>query len=138
VNWVVIIVILIILGLYIKFWFVALPLTVVAGGAYWLWYRNDQKRIAALPPEEQAALRQKNRQAQGERAQAAATSSTRLKGGPVPIVGGVPTCAKCGGTQFTARRKTSTKVMWGVYSLAGTPHNVECEVCGQRYRRPNV
>lgn len=57
---------------------------------------------------------------------------------PVPIKNGVPTCSKCGGTQFTARRKTSTKVMFGLASLAGKPHHVECEVCGQRYARPNV
>jgi hypothetical protein len=56
----------------------------------------------------------------------------------VPIKNGVPTCSVCGGTQFTARRKTSTKVLWGFYSLAGTPHWVECEVCGQRYARPKA
>ena len=43
-----------------------------------------------------------------------------------------------GGTQFTARRKTSTKVEFGFPSLAGKPQWVECEVCGQRYRRPNA
>jgi hypothetical protein len=56
----------------------------------------------------------------------------------VPIKNGVPTCARCGGTQFTARRKTSTKVMFGVASLAGKPKFVECEVCGARYRRVNA
>jgi hypothetical protein len=58
--------------------------------------------------------------------------------GRVPIKNGVPTCSLCGGTQFSARRKTSTKVMFGFASLAGTPHNVECEVCGARYSRPSV
>ena len=59
-------------------------------------------------------------------------------GGRVLIRNGVPTCSKCGGTQFTARRKTSTKVMLGFVSLAGSPHHVECEVCGERYLRPNT
>jgi hypothetical protein len=55
----------------------------------------------------------------------------------VPIVNGVPTCPRCGGTQFTARR-TSTKVMFGVSSLIGKPKHVECEVCGARYVRRNA
>jgi hypothetical protein len=62
----------------------------------------------------------------------------RPVGGGPPIRNGVPTCSKCGGTQFTARRKTSTKVMLGFASLAGKPHHVECEVCGERYLRPNA
>jgi hypothetical protein len=60
------------------------------------------------------------------------------KNAAVPIRNGVPTCGKCGGTQFTARRKTSTKVMFGFASLAGKPQWVECEVCGQRYKRTNA
>lgn len=56
----------------------------------------------------------------------------------VPIVEGTPTCDSCGGTQFTARRKTSTKVMFGAMSMAGKPKHVECEVCGKTFRRPNA
>lgn len=59
-------------------------------------------------------------------------------GGGPPIRNGVPTCSKCGGTQFTARRKTSTKFLLGAASLIGTPHHVECETCGERFDRPNV
>jgi hypothetical protein len=58
--------------------------------------------------------------------------------GKVPTKHGVPTCSSCGGTQFTARRKTSTKVLFGVASLAGKPKFVECEVCGKQYKRPNA
>jgi len=71
-------------------------------------------------------------------------NSTRLGGSStvssraVPIKNGVPTCSKCGGTQFTARRKTSTKVMFGLASLAGKPKFVECEVCGARCKRTNA
>ena len=57
---------------------------------------------------------------------------------PVAIINGVPTCVLCGGTQFTARRKTSTKVMFGLSSLLGKPQFVECEACGARYQRLNA
>jgi hypothetical protein len=56
----------------------------------------------------------------------------------IPQKNGVPTCAKCNGTSFVPRRKTSTKVMFGVASLAGKPKNVECVTCGQMYERPNA
>lgn len=55
----------------------------------------------------------------------------------VPSKNGVPTC-KCGGTSFVPRRKTSTKVMFGALSLAGSPKHVECVTCGQMYDRPNA
>jgi hypothetical protein len=57
--------------------------------------------------------------------------------GSVPTTSGVPTCAKCNGTSFVPRRKTSTKLLWGVASLAGKPKHVECVTCGQMYTRPN-
>jgi hypothetical protein len=43
-------------------------------------------------------------------------------------------CAKCGGTQFEAKRSTGRKVMWGVASLAGTANEVHC-MCGAKYVR---
>lgn len=42
-------------------------------------------------------------------------------GDAVPIKQGVPTCSQCGGTSFVPRRKTSTKVMFGLTSLAADP-----------------
>ncbi len=57
--------------------------------------------------------------------------------GPIPSKNGAPTCAKCGGTSFTPRRKTSTKVMFGALSLVAAPKHVECVTCGQLYTRPN-
>jgi hypothetical protein len=59
----------------------------------------------------------------------------RAKNQTVPSSGGTPTCSKCGGTQFKAKRKTSTKVMFGVASLAGKAQHVECVVCGTMYKR---
>jgi hypothetical protein len=57
---------------------------------------------------------------------------------PVVSIGsGVPSCPKCGGTSFVPRRKTSTKLMFGVASLAGRPHHMECVTCGRLYSRPN-
>ena len=59
----------------------------------------------------------------------------RAKGKTVPKTGGTPTCSKCGGKQFKARRKTSTKVLFGFASLAGKAQHVECVVCGTLYKR---
>ena len=50
---------------------------------------------------------------------------------------GVITCARCGGTSFVPRRRTGTKVMFGLASLAGRPRHVECVTCGALYQRPN-
>lgn len=44
-------------------------------------------------------------------------------------------CPKCGGTQFKAARKTSTKLMFGAASMLGQAHFVRCVSCGTRYRR---
>jgi hypothetical protein len=56
-------------------------------------------------------------------------------GTAIPLKNGVPTCARCGGTSFVPRRKTSTKVVFGVASLAARPHHVECVTCGALYDR---
>jgi hypothetical protein len=48
-----------------------------------------------------------------------------------------PACDRCGGTQFVPRRKTSTKVAFGVFALAGRPQHAECVTCGRMFRRPN-
>ena len=72
---------------------------------------------------------------------APATRPKTIKNPPkkaVPKPGGVPTCPKCGSTQFETRRKTSTKVMFGFSSLAGRPHWVECTICGARFKRTNI
>ena len=50
---------------------------------------------------------------------------------------GTAKCPRCGGTSFQPRRKISTKVMFGLSSLAGRPRYVECVTCGAMYRRPN-
>jgi hypothetical protein len=84
--------------------------------------RPGRRRRADAKPQTE---RQKRAEAQ-RAARGAAYQASR-----VSIRDGVPTCSKCGGTQFTARRKTSTKVMFGLASLAGRPHHVECDVCGQ-------
>ena len=44
-------------------------------------------------------------------------------------------CPKCGGTQFKAGRKASTKVAFGVASLLGEAQHVRCVTCGTRYMR---
>lgn len=44
-------------------------------------------------------------------------------------------CPKCGGTQFKAGRKTSTKLAFGATSMLGQAHFVRCVTCGTRYRR---
>ena len=56
----------------------------------------------------------------------------------VPLVDSVPTCSKCGGTQFQTQRSAGTKLAFGFASLIGAPRFVSCVVCGQRYSRPNV
>jgi hypothetical protein len=52
----------------------------------------------------------------------------------VPKPDGVPTCT-CGSNQFKAKRKTSTKALFGVASLAGKAQHIECVVCGALYKR---
>ena len=48
---------------------------------------------------------------------------------------GNPVCDRCGGTEFVPRRKTSTKVAFGLMSLAGRPRHIECVRCGKMHRR---
>ena len=59
-----------------------------------------------------------------------------MKGGVV-VIGGQPVCSICGGTSFLPRRKTSTKLMFGLVSLVGRPQHIECVACGHLYKRPN-
>jgi hypothetical protein len=44
-------------------------------------------------------------------------------------------CPKCGGTQFKATRKTSTKLALGMASMLGQARWVTCVTCGTRYQR---
>jgi hypothetical protein len=48
---------------------------------------------------------------------------------------GAPLCPRCGGTQFKVRRRTSTKVLFGVASLLGQAKHVRCVTCGAEYDR---
>src|SRR5579859_341045 len=49
--------------------------------------------------------------------------------------GGGLACPKCGGTQFKAHRKTSTKLAFGAASLLGQAKWVRCVTCAADYRR---
>jgi hypothetical protein len=44
-------------------------------------------------------------------------------------------CPKCGGTQFKAHRRLSTKLMFGAASLLGQAKHVRCVTCGTDYLR---
>jgi len=44
-------------------------------------------------------------------------------------------CAKCGSTQFTTKRSTGRKVIFGVASLLGSANEVQCVACGTKYDR---
>jgi hypothetical protein len=44
-------------------------------------------------------------------------------------------CAKCGSTQFTTKRSTARKVMFGVGSLLASANEVQCVACGTKYDR---
>lgn len=54
---------------------------------------------------------------------------------PIPQKNGVPTCGKCNGTQFQPKRKTSTKLMFGVTSMLAQAKHVACVTCGTMYAR---
>ncbi len=56
----------------------------------------------------------------------------------VPFIAGVATCGACGGTSFTPRRKTASKLMSAVASVTlGQAKHVECVTCGKLYKRPD-
>ena len=59
-----------------------------------------------------------------------------MKGGVV-VIGGQAVCSSCGGTFFIPRRKTCTKLVFGLVSLVGRPQHIECVACGRLYKRPN-
>jgi hypothetical protein len=44
-------------------------------------------------------------------------------------------CARCGSTQFTTKRSTGRKVMFGVGALLGSANQVQCVACGTTYKR---
>ena len=48
---------------------------------------------------------------------------------------GNPVCDRCGGTVFNPKRRTSTKMAFGVLSLAGSPKHLECVRCGGMIKR---
>jgi hypothetical protein len=48
---------------------------------------------------------------------------------------GALACPRCRGTQFKVRRRTSTKVLFGVASLLGQAKHVRCVTCGSEYDR---
>jgi hypothetical protein len=48
-------------------------------------------------------------------------------------LGGV--CPKCGSTQFKAVRSLGRKAMWGLASLLLSADQVECVMCGTKYKR---
>lgn len=64
------------------------------------------------------------------------TPRPTMKGGVV-VIGGQPVCSSCGGTVFVPRRKTCTKLVFGLVSLVGRPQHIECVACGRLYKRPN-
>jgi hypothetical protein len=49
--------------------------------------------------------------------------------------GPVLACPRCGGTQFQAHRRLSTKLMFGAASLLGQAKHVRCVTCGTDYLR---
>jgi DNA-directed RNA polymerase subunit RPC12/RpoP len=44
-------------------------------------------------------------------------------------------CARCGGTQFEAKRSTGMKVAFGLASLLASANEVQCVACGTKYLR---
>ena len=52
-----------------------------------------------------------------------------------PAAAGGLACPGCGGMSFVPRRRMATKVAFGVASLAGRPHWVECVTCGAMFKR---
>lgn len=126
------------------------------------WRVIDQRRLAAMDPaarakvlEDRAKRREFNRQqlenrraARRERkAGPSARDRDRIREGKrvsVPLTQvatrpadapGALACPRCGGTQFVPRRRTATKVAFGVASLVGRPHHVECVTCGAMFKR---
>ena len=49
-QWIAILLLLALGGLYVMYWYIAIPLTVVAGIALWLTYRSEQKRALSAEP----------------------------------------------------------------------------------------
>lgn len=158
-----IVILLIIAGLFIKWWFVALPLMGVAIVAFAAWFYFDRRNLAQLGADERAATLQHRKekraawlaeqhhrveQQKAQRAEkdAAQTASRIQQGKRVSArltdvaasqgaTGGALACPNCGGTSFVPRRRTATKVAFGVASLAGRPRHVECVTCGAMFKR---
>lgn len=76
-------------------------------------------------------VERRNRQVQRERRTA---DRSKLSEVGVKTPAGLA-CPKCGGTQFKAGRKASTKLAFGFASLLGEAQHVRCVTCGTRYLR---
>ena len=90
----------------------------VLGIAYWLVFTDSGKAAMAASRRRKEAKKPKAISQVGVKSEAAGLA-----------------CPKCGGTQFKAARKTSTKLAFGAASMLGQAHFVRCVTCGTRSRR---
>lgn len=146
---VLIIALLVVLGLAIKYPFVALPL-LVGGVIFAVWkYQSNKRKLESMTPEERAAevekraaRRQAMKQlAQARRAHRVATAS-RLHSNISEVAQHTQAglaCPRCGGTQFRAKRSRLAKAALvptvGVGVLLAPKHWVKCVTCGAEYKR---